>query len=126
MTGSIGSPAGRDGARHPGGNPTDLRRGCDTGTAVGHLPAAHAERETRALRTPHDRKIMDLDIDALETSFDHIALRGDELMDLFCERPFAAAPSVPPLFFGADMKRVKGMLLVALVLLRKSLRDLES
>jgi nitric oxide dioxygenase len=69
---------------------------------------------------------MDLDIDALETSFDHIALRGDELMDVFFERLFAAAPSVQPLFFGADMKRVKGMLLVALVLLRKSLRDLES
>jgi hemoglobin-like flavoprotein len=69
---------------------------------------------------------MDLDIDALQTSFDHMAARGDELMDVFFERLFAAAPSLQPLFFAADMKRVKGRLLVALVLLRTSLHDLES
>ena len=69
---------------------------------------------------------MDLDINALETSFDHIAARGDELMDVFFERLFAAEPSVQPLFFAADMKRVKGTLLVGLVLFRKSLRNLES
>lgn len=69
---------------------------------------------------------MDLDIDALETSFDRIAARGDELMDVFFEGLFPAAPSAQPLFFAADMKRVKGRLLAALVLLRTSLRDLES
>jgi hemoglobin-like flavoprotein len=69
---------------------------------------------------------MTLNVNALETSFDQVATRGDELVDAFYKRLFAAAPSVQPLFFGADMKRLKGMLLAALVLLRKSLRDLDS
>jgi nitric oxide dioxygenase len=69
---------------------------------------------------------MDLDIDSLETSFDAIAARGDELMDVFYARLFAAAPAVKPLFAGVDLKRQKGMLLAALVLLRRSLRDLDA
>ena len=68
---------------------------------------------------------MSLDLEALETSFDLIAPRGDELMDRFYANLFAAAPSVRPLFAGTDMRRQKAMLLSALVLLRKSLRDLE-
>jgi methyl-accepting chemotaxis protein len=67
---------------------------------------------------------MALDLDALETSFDIVAPRGDELMDTFYARLFAAAPAVRPLFAGSDMRRQKSMLLGALVLLRKSLRDL--
>jgi methyl-accepting chemotaxis protein len=67
-----------------------------------------------------------MDLDALETSFDLIAPRGDELMDVFYERLFATAPAVEPLFGGADMRRQKAMLLGALVLLRKSLRDLDA
>lgn len=69
---------------------------------------------------------MDLNITALETSFDHIAARGDELMDVFYGRLFEAAPAVRPLFAGTDLRRQKGMLLAALVLLRRSLRDLDS
>ena len=69
---------------------------------------------------------MDLNINALETSFDHIAARGDELVDVFYGRLFEAAPAVRPLFAGTDLKRQKGMLLAALVLLRRSLRDLDS
>jgi hemoglobin-like flavoprotein len=69
---------------------------------------------------------MNLNLDALETSFDLIAPRGDELMDVFYGRLFAVAPSVKPLFAGTDLKRQKAMLLAALVLLRRSLRDLES
>ena len=69
---------------------------------------------------------MDLNISALETSFDHIAARGDELMDVFYARLFATAPAVKPLFASTDLKRQKGMLLAALVLLRRSLRDLDS
>lgn len=69
---------------------------------------------------------VDLDIDALETSFDYIAPRGEELVDAFYERLFAVAPDVQPLFAGTDLKRQKGMLLAALVLLRRSLRDLDS
>jgi hemoglobin-like flavoprotein len=67
---------------------------------------------------------MTLDIDALETSFDLIAPRGDELMNVFYARLFAAAPSVKPLFAGTDLPRQKAILLSTLVLLRKSLRDL--
>jgi methyl-accepting chemotaxis protein len=67
---------------------------------------------------------MALDLDRLETSFDLVAPRGDELMDVFYSRLFTAAPAVQPLFAGTDMRRQKSMLLGALVLLRKSLRDL--
>lgn len=69
---------------------------------------------------------MTLNLDALETSFDQIAPRGDELMDVFYARLFSVAPSVKPLFAGTDLKRQKAMLLAALVLLRRSLRDLDS
>ena len=69
---------------------------------------------------------MSLDLEALETSFDLVAPRGDELMDVFYGRLFAAAPEVTPLFAAGDMARQKAMLLGTLVLLRKSLRDLEA
>ena len=68
---------------------------------------------------------MSLDLQALEASFDLVAPRGDELMDEFYARLFAAAPAVRPLF-PDDMRRQKTMLLGALVLLRKSLRDLDA
>ena len=67
---------------------------------------------------------MSLDLEALETSFDIVAPRGDELMDVFYARLFDAAPAVRPLFAGTDLRRQKAMLLSALVLVRKSLRDL--
>jgi hemoglobin-like flavoprotein len=69
---------------------------------------------------------MPLDLEALETSFDLVAPRGDELMDTFYRRLFSAAPAVRPLFAGTDLRRQKTMLLGALVLLRKSLRDLDA
>jgi hemoglobin-like flavoprotein len=69
---------------------------------------------------------MNLNLEALETSFDQIAPRGDELMDVFYARLFAAAPAVEPLFAGIDLKKQKAMLLGTLVLLRKSLRDLDA
>jgi methyl-accepting chemotaxis protein len=69
---------------------------------------------------------MSLNLEALETSFDLVGPRGDELMDVFYARLFAAAPEVRPLFAGADLRRQKAMLLAALVLLRKSLRDLDA
>lgn len=68
---------------------------------------------------------MSLNLNALETSFDLVAPRGDELMDEFYSRLFAAAPAVNPLF-PDDMRRQKTMLLATLVLLRKSLRDLDA
>jgi hemoglobin-like flavoprotein len=68
---------------------------------------------------------MSLDLHALETSFDLVAPKGDELMDEFFSRLFSAAPAVRPLFPN-DMKRQKTMLLGVLVLLRKSLRNLDA
>jgi methyl-accepting chemotaxis protein len=67
-----------------------------------------------------------LDVDALETSFDLIAPHGDELVDTFYRRLFVAAPSVIPLFAGSDMDRQKTKLLATLVLVRKSLRNLDA
>ena len=69
---------------------------------------------------------MALDVDALETSLDLLAPRGEELMDTFYRRLFALAPAVAPLFAGADMSRQKTKLLATLVLLRKSLRNLNA
>jgi hemoglobin-like flavoprotein len=69
---------------------------------------------------------MPLDVHALETSFDLIAPRGEELVDTFYRRLFAAAPAVEPLFAGTELSRQKAKLLAALVLLRKSLRDLDA
>jgi hemoglobin-like flavoprotein len=67
-----------------------------------------------------------MDLDALETSFDLVAPRGDELMEIFYANLFAAAPAVRPLFAHTDMTRQRQMLLAALVLLRNSLRNLEA
>jgi methyl-accepting chemotaxis protein len=64
-------------------------------------------------------------LEALETSFDLVAPHGDELMEIFYARLFATAPAVKPLFAGTDLRRQKSMLLGTLVLLRKSLRDLD-
>ncbi len=65
-----------------------------------------------------------MNVTALETSFDIVAPRGDELMDVFYARLFEAAPAAQPLFAHVDLKKQKTMLLGALVLLRKSLRNL--
>jgi hemoglobin-like flavoprotein len=69
---------------------------------------------------------MHLDLDALETSFDLVAPRADELVEDFYARLFVTAPAVRPLFAGTDMRRQRAMLLSALVLVRKSLRDLDA
>ena len=69
---------------------------------------------------------MSLNLQSLEESFDAVAPHGDELMDEFYGRLFEAAPAVKPLFAHTDMKRQKAMLLAALVLVRKSLRDLDT
>ena len=63
---------------------------------------------------------MHLDTKTLETTFDLVAPRGEELMDVFYARLFATAPAVKPLFAGTDLVRQKAMLLSTLLLLRKS------
>ena len=67
-----------------------------------------------------------MNLEALETSFDLVALRGDELMDEFYARLFETAPAVKPLFAHTDLQAQKAMLLGTLVLLRKSLRNLDA
>jgi hemoglobin-like flavoprotein len=69
---------------------------------------------------------MTLDLEALETSFDLIAPRGDELVDVFYARLFTTAPAVVPLFAETDLPQQKTLLLGTLVLLRKSLRNLDA
>jgi methyl-accepting chemotaxis protein len=69
---------------------------------------------------------MSLDLETLETSFDLIAPRGEGLVDIFYTRLFEAAPAVEPLFAHTDLRKQKSMLLATLVLLRKSLRDLDA
>jgi len=73
-----------------------------------------------------ERNDVSLDLETLETSFDLIAPRGEELVDVFYTRLFDTAPAVKPLFAHTDLEKQKAMLLAALVLLRKSLRDLEA
>jgi len=67
-----------------------------------------------------------LDITALETSFDLVAPRREELVDRFYRRLFTDAPATRALFVHADMRAQKRALLGALVALRRSLRDLAS
>ena len=47
-------------------------------------------------------------------------------MEIFYARLFETAPSVKPLFASSDMNHQRTMLLSALVLLRKSLRDVDA
>ena len=47
-------------------------------------------------------------------------------MDVFYARLFAIAPAVRPLFANTDLDRQKAMLLSILVLVRKSLRNLDA
>jgi hemoglobin-like flavoprotein len=101
--------------------PADDRR------AIGGNPAASGRTARLSGRPGHgEAPCMTLDLEALETSFDLVAPRGDELMDIFYTRLFAAAPAVKPLFAGSDLRRQKTMLLGTLVLLRKSLRNLDA
>src|SRR5262249_45877988 len=97
-------------------------------TAAGGPPDLSQVRAPEASRHHQSRLQgvhMSLDLNALEASFDLVAPHGNELMDEFYARLFAAAPAVRPLF-PDDMTRQKTMLLGALVLLRKSLRDLDA
>jgi hemoglobin-like flavoprotein len=67
-----------------------------------------------------------LPVELLEESFDLVARKADVLAATFYERLFADAPQLRPLFVHTDMVAQQRMLLAALVLLRKSLRNLES
>lgn len=64
--------------------------------------------------------ITNLNLHALETSFDLVAPRGEELIDDFCSRLFARAPAVRPLFASTDLQRQKAMLVGAVQTLTAS------
>jgi hemoglobin-like flavoprotein len=68
---------------------------------------------------------MPLSITTLEESFDLVAPRGAELVATFYRRLFTLDPELQALFAGTDMETQRGMLLSALVLVRRSLRDPE-
>jgi hemoglobin-like flavoprotein len=68
---------------------------------------------------------MAVDVETLEESFDLVAPQGDELMRVFYDNLFEAAPAVRPLFAGVDMERQRQALLNMLLVLRESLRDLD-
>ncbi len=65
-----------------------------------------------------------LHVELLEESFDLVALRGEELVAAFYSHLFVADPTLQSLFARTDMARQRSMLLAALVLVRKSLRNL--
>lgn len=69
---------------------------------------------------------MSLDVDSLEASFDLVAPRGEELVDLFYAKLLERAPDLGPLFDGVDTKQQRGMVLATFVLLRNSFRDVQS
>src|SRR6185295_9460404 len=117
-------------------------RSC-SGRASGCSSASAIPRSSRSRSSPRRRSrtsgtawnsrraravcsLMQLNLDALETSFDLVAPRGEELVEIFYARLFTAAPGVVPLFAGTDMGKQRTKLLVTLVLLRKSLGDLDA
>jgi len=68
---------------------------------------------------------MAIDVEKLEESFDLVAPHGDELVRVFYDKLFEAAPSVQPLFADVDMERQRAALLNMLIVLRESLQDLD-
>src|SRR5215471_10956254 len=69
---------------------------------------------------------MPLDIGLVETSFDLIAPRADELVDRFYTRLFETAPSTRAIFEHVDMQTQKQSLIATLVTVREALRDLDT
>jgi hemoglobin-like flavoprotein len=69
---------------------------------------------------------MPLDIALLETSFDLVAPRADELVDRFYAQLFETAPSTRQIFERVDMDTQKQSLIATLVTVREALRDLDT
>lgn len=63
-----------------------------------------------------------LNIELLETTFEAVAARGDELVEYFYDTLFERHPAVLPLFENTDMKAQRGKLLAALATIVASLR----
>ena len=69
---------------------------------------------------------MTLDVALLETSFDLVAPRADELVTRFYARLFETAPSTRQLFERVDMETQKQSLIATLVTVREAWRDLDT
>lgn len=69
---------------------------------------------------------MTVPVEILEQSFDLVAPRGEELVDRLYDNIFAAAPAALALFADADMAEQKKKLLATLIVVRKSLRNLDA
>jgi hemoglobin-like flavoprotein len=67
-----------------------------------------------------------LQVKLLEESFDLIASRGEELAARIYARLFELAPEVQPLFATTDLADRQRTMLATLLVLRKSLRNLEA
>jgi hemoglobin-like flavoprotein len=67
-----------------------------------------------------------LDIGVLETSFDLISPRADQLVDLFYARLFETAPSTHEIFECVDMDSQKRAVVATLATLRAALRNFEA
>ncbi len=68
---------------------------------------------------------MGLNIELLESSFNAIAPKADELADKFYDRLFREHPAVKPLFAGTDMASQKKQLVAMLALVVENLRKPE-
>jgi hemoglobin-like flavoprotein len=68
---------------------------------------------------------MSLPVALLEESFDLVAPRGEELAERIYSRLFELAPEVQPLFANTDLADRQRTMLATLLVLRKSLRNLE-
>jgi hemoglobin-like flavoprotein len=69
---------------------------------------------------------MTLDVGLLETSFDLISPRADELVARFYARLFETAPSTRQIFARVDMETQQQSLVATLVTVREALRDLDT
>jgi methyl-accepting chemotaxis protein len=69
---------------------------------------------------------MELNLPALQTSFDLVVPHGEQLMDEFYAGLFEAAPAVVPLFAVTDMQHQKAKVLRTLTVVRNALSDLEA
>lgn len=69
---------------------------------------------------------MTLDVGLLETSFDVISPRADELVERFYARLFETAPSTRQIFERVDMDTQQQSLVATLVTVREALRDLDT
>ena len=68
---------------------------------------------------------MSLNIELLETSFQAVSPRADDLMDIFYDKLFAQHPQVKSLFETVDMAKQKKQLFASLALVVRNLRKPE-